>query len=230
MPFFSKTPPPDSSASTNTIMPQNITSQPADRVCALTPADSSSALDTLVEAFHRDPGAVHMFPDSARRRVGMREVFAFGLNYGRRFGCVDVLNQGRAVALWIPPEFSPPSWRRLLRSGFVATALRLGRSAIRVIRFSCFMESRRLQMMRAPHWYLFCIGVHPNQRGRGLGAGLLQHGLARAQITGAPCYLETVNADNVPFYRAHGFHELGRREFLPSGPVIWSLATTNAAA
>lgn len=211
-------------------MPQTTASHPAATVRALTPADSSLALDTLVEAFHQDPGAVYMFPDSARRRVGMREVFAYGLNYGRRFGCMDVLNQGRAVALWIPPEFSPPSWRRVLRSGFVATAFRLGRSAMRVTRFSRFMESHRLQTMRVPHWYLFCIGVHPDQQGRGLGAALLQHGLARARATGAPCYLETVNADNVPFYRAHGFRELGRHEFFPSGPVIWSLATANAEA
>ncbi|MCW5551425.1 MAG: GNAT family N-acetyltransferase [Verrucomicrobiae bacterium] len=211
-------------------MLQTVPSPPVATVSALTPADSPSALDTLVKAFHKDPGAVHMFPDSAQRCAGIREVFAFGLNYARRFGCVDLLNQGRAVAMWIPPEYSPPSWRRSFKSGLVATAFRLGRSAMRVIRFSRFMESRRVRVMRAPHWYLFCIGVHPDQQGRGLGAALLQHGLARARTTGAPCYLETVNAGNVPFYRAHGFHELGRHEFSHCGPVIWSLATANLAA
>ena len=50
---------------------------------------------------------------------------------------------------------------------------------------------------------------------------LLEHGLRRADATGHPCYLETFEERNVPFYLRHGF-DLVVDEATPApGLHIW---------
>ena len=61
------------------------------------------------------------------------------------------------------------------------------------------------QAVLEPHWYLRLLGVDPAQQGGGLGGVLLQHGLRRANAEGTPCYLETFNESNQPFYAHHRF-------------------------
>lgn len=39
----------------------------------------------------------------------------------------------------------------------------------------------------------------------GIGGSLVRAGLERADADGLPCYLETVNPKNVPFYQKLGF-------------------------
>ena len=56
-----------------------------------------------------------------------------------------------------------------------------------------------------PHWYLRLLGVDSGLQGRGLGGLILAYGLARADESGHPCFLETFAERNVPFYLRHGF-------------------------
>jgi GNAT superfamily N-acetyltransferase len=57
----------------------------------------------------------------------------------------------------------------------------------------------------APHWYLPLIGVDPSRQGQGLGVAMLQAMFARIDGEGLPCYLETFQPTNVPFYQRNGF-------------------------
>ena len=65
--------------------------------------------------------------------------------------------------------------------------------------------------MSQPHWYLWGLGVEPSSPHQGLGGLLIQPMpiLARAGRDGLPCYLETTNEVNVPFYQKHGFSVVG---------------------
>jgi len=70
-----------------------------------------------------------------------------------------------------------------------------------------------------PHWYLAVLGVRREARGPGLGSALLTPGLARADVEGLPCYLESSNPRNVSLYERHGF-EVTAEHWLPDGPVL----------
>ncbi len=182
------------------------------------------AQETLVQAFADDPVAVHLFPDPSKRPAGMAHIFRIALRYGTRHGQVDVIQPAGAVAIWIRPEFARPSWTRLVRAGYLATPFSVGWSATRrMLRFERFIEACRLGALNVPHWYLFSIGVRPDQQGQGFGAALLRHGLKRAQAAGVPCYLETANARNLPFYQKHGFHVVAQKLPPDAGPGIWNL-------
>jgi GNAT superfamily N-acetyltransferase len=74
-----------------------------------------------------------------------------------------------------------------------------------------------------PHMYLFAIGVHPDQQGRGLGGQLLAHGHQR--LDGVPAYLEATSVDSRRLYTRHGYHDLGEIR-LPDGPTMWRMWNT----
>ena len=57
---------------------------------------------------------------------------------------------------------------------------------------------------REAHWYLPQIGVEPNAQGRGVGAELMRHALARCDRERALAYLEASKPQNIPFYRRYG--------------------------
>ena len=193
-------------------------------ITTVSEANLLPAQETLVQAFADDPLPAHLIPDASNRPAGMAHIFQMALRYGIRHGQVDVIQPAGAVAIWIRPEYATPSWTRLVRAGYLTTPFSVGWSATRrMLRFEHFIESCRMRTLAPPHWYLFSIGVRPGQQGQGLGAALLRHGLKRAQATSVPCYLETANARNLPFYQKHGFHVLAQKLPPDAGPGIWSL-------
>ncbi len=123
-----------------------------------------------------------------------------------------------ALTLWLPPGAFPWSTRRKLRA-----APRLLRTAAASPRsFPAFMRlgaSTEQNHPREPHWYLQAVGVHPRAQRQGWGSRALEAGLERADTHRLPCYLETSDPDNEPFYRRLGFTVVAPRlEHLPAGP------------
>ena len=193
-------------------------------ITTVSEANLLPAQETLVQAFADDPVAAHLFPDASKRAAGMAHIFRIALRYGQKHGQVDLIQPAGAVAIWMRPEHATPSWARLVRAGYLTTPFAVGWSATRrMLRFERFIEACRLRTLDNPHWYLFSIGVRPDQQGQGLGATLLRHGLQRAQATGVPCYLETANARNLLFYQKHGFRVASAKRLPTDGPGVWSL-------
>jgi ribosomal protein S18 acetylase RimI-like enzyme len=73
------------------------------------------------------------------------------------------------------------------------------------------------------HWYLWGLGVEPSRQGQGIGGMLIQPVLARADASGLPCYLETMNEKNVPFYEKHGFKIVSDAEVPRHGLRVWAM-------
>jgi GNAT superfamily N-acetyltransferase len=76
--------------------------------------------------------------------------------------------------------------------------------------------------MPEPHDYLFILGVEPEQHGRGLGGALLTALLAD-RTPGLPCYLETFNPLNVPFYERRGFRVAGEGVVPGTAIRLWGM-------
>ncbi|MEV6579927.1 GNAT family N-acetyltransferase [Streptomyces sp. NPDC051582] len=74
-----------------------------------------------------------------------------------------------------------------------------------------------------PHWYLAVIGADPAAQGQGHGAALLRSGLAKADETGLPVYLESSKPANLPFYEHFGFTVLGEVRLPGGGPALWPM-------
>src|SRR5260221_95631 len=66
-------------------------------------------------------------------------------------------------------------------------------------------------------------GVDPPYQGQSIGGMLIQPVLARADAEGLPCYLETENPRNVPFYQKHGFKVMSEDEVTNCRLHVWSM-------
>ena len=106
-----------------------------------------------------------------------------------------------AVSLVLPPRAYPlPVWMDLV------IVARLFRSAPRrILRFGRVDMLMRKRHAREPHFYLWALGVEPDQQGRGHGSALLHALDARADAAGAACYLETDKSSSVRLYQKHAY-------------------------
>lgn len=193
---------------------------------AVAPLDRSmldAVSDTLVTAFMDDSMFGWVFPDPAARLRGLRRLNRVPLEYGLRYGYVRQSDEGGCVAIWIPPGL-PMSPGRMVRCGMLAVPLRTGLGPL--ARFggaNGVMDKIHKRHMSGPHWELLIVGVDPALQGRGRGSALVRDGLARADESGLPCYLNTNTPANVPFYERLGFSVLEEATLGKDGPAAWAM-------
>jgi ribosomal protein S18 acetylase RimI-like enzyme len=190
--------------------------RPADR------GDVGALADLLARTFDDDPPFRWALPDDGSRPVRLRRLFALVLRTeGLPQGAVDAAwdeETGRVAgaAIWFPPGTWPQPVLRQLVSlpGYVrALGGRFGPA-------SNLAGALARVHPRAPHWYLYAIGVDPAHQGRGVGSALLRSRLARVDTERAAAYLECSKPANVPLYEHFGFQP-GAVPALPDGaPVL----------
>ncbi len=164
-----------------------------------------------------------VFPDPATRGRGLRRLQRVPLEYGLRFGYVRQSDEGRCVAIWVPPGVPMSPWR-MVRSGMLAVPLRTGLGPL--ARFGGaggVMDKIHKRHMRGPHWELLIVAVDPALQGQGRGSALVRDGLARADAAGLPCYLNTNTPANLPLYERLGFTVLEQATLGKDGPPAWAM-------
>ena len=104
-----------------------------------------------------------------------------------------------------------------------ATPLPPGLPPWRLVRDGLHVE-RRIHALHPDeaHLYIYVLGVHPAQHGRGLGGALLRHAGALADAAGVPSHLETANPVNLGLYRHFGF-EVKTEVTSHGGPPLWTM-------
>ena len=121
-----------------------------------------------------------------------------------RYGVAEAVKlNGRVVSVSLsfgPGAFPPPFFATILQA---KGPLRAG--ARRALRFARVDQQMRKRHPHDPHWYLWFLGVEPEQQGKGLGSQLLRALSSRAEADRVPCYLETDKPSSVKLYEGHGY-------------------------
>ena len=120
--------------------------------------------------------------------------------------------------MWAPPQHWQSTAREFLAMA-PAMLRALGRDVLRGKAVDDAMQGRH---PAEPHWYLGIIGSDPDVRGDSYGAVLMGSRLSRCDRECAPAYLESSNADNVPYYQRFGFTVTGEI-VVPDGPTLWQM-------
>ena len=167
-----------------------------------TGAEIPAAVEVLARAFYADPVWGWAFPDPERRLEQHRAVWELVAKAALSYESAWVSGDCAAVALWIPPgkpELLPEDGGRL--EGLLLELL--GDGAGRVL--ETFKRFEDAHPEAEPHYYLSLLATNPDQRGRGLGMGLLAATLEQIDAEGAPAFLESSNPVNTPRYEKLGF-------------------------
>ena len=172
--------------------------RPPTEIRSATPDEMPQAVAAIVAAFITDPLARFVCPaphDYLRAMPLATRAFAGGsFEHGTAYVSADFCG----TALWLPPGVHPDG----------AALERVFRDAAcpeRLDDVLATFEKMGQSHPDDPHWYLPLIGVEPNAQGRGLGAELMQHAVARCDRDGALAYLESSNPRNISLYLRFGF-------------------------
>lgn len=178
----------------------------------------------LARAFFDDPLTTLLLPKAATRAELLPWYFSALARYGALFGELQTTPEPlTGAAIWVRPGHEVTA-EAVRQAGLSAAPLVLG--AARWARFTRVVE--HLQELRArhaarPHWYLVAVGVEPARQRRGIGRGLVEPVLARADAEGHACYLETFVRGNVAYYERLGFRLLAEAVEPSSALAIWVL-------
>jgi len=190
----------------------------------LTGQQLPQATAMLGRAFYQDQLSVYVYPDEAERTRRLPLVFNISLHYTLRYGEITTTPEVTGTACWLPPGNTTVSTWQLLRIGALQTSLQMGLPALRrLTNAEDSMQSTHRRCIAGPHWYLWVLGVDPEHQGQGIGSTLLRAGIERADTSGLPCYLETMNPDNVPLYEKFGFAIASEGNIPGSNVCMWGM-------
>jgi predicted GNAT family N-acyltransferase len=186
-------------------------------------SDIRQLADVLGRAFYEDPVTTWMLPDPAARKAKLHRLFGALTRYHHLAGGgVEVAERDGAMgaaALWDPPG----RWQHKRREELLAMPRLLwtfGGLTRRGVELTNLMKKAHPE---EPHWYLAVIGSDPDVRGKGFGHALMRSRLDRCDAEYAPAYLESSNADNVPYYSRFGFEVTGEIVLPDGGPTLWPM-------
>lgn len=175
-------------------------------IVPLDPSRRSEAAELLADAFFDDPLSQYIIPDESKRRHGITRMMARCLHYGMLYGHVETTEEMEGLAVWIKPKYMDFNFIRTVRSGLIFVSWLLGRSAMqRFSKANKVADRLHAKYAAESHWYLFVLAAKSGCQRRGVGTALMQHGLARIDAEGLPCYLETNTEKNVGYYLGQGF-------------------------
>ena len=176
--------------------------RPSTRIRSATTDEMPRAVAAIVAAFIADPTARFAWPSPHDYLLTMplatREFAGSCFKHGTAYVSEDFCG----AALWLPPGVEPNG--ESLEKMFRDTVKREHLDDLLAT-----FEKMEQSHPREAHWYLPQIGVDPNAQGKGIGAALMRHALARCDQEQALAYLEASKPQNIPFYQRHGFEVIG---------------------
>jgi len=201
------------------------------KVVNLSESQIEDAGRALALAFQSDPLQTYVLPDSRERTERSPAHFAALLRYGHLFGEVFTTHGAPVgAAVCLPPDGWEVTPERAARAGLDQLPALMGAEAVK--RFDhvlAFLEPFHRRDVPPKHWYVMVVGVIPARHGQGLGRALLRPVLDRADAEGLPCYLETAQPGNVPFYQKLGFGVIADMVEPRSGLRLWTFRRTMRA-
>ncbi len=173
-------------------------------------------------AFFNDPLYEYIFPDAATREILAAWELGNIAEYGIRFGEVYATSTLSGCAIWLPPGETDFTEVRMGEVGMLNSPAYFGaESEERLTAFMTESEECHRRVAPHPHWYLVLLGVDPARQGEGIGSALLAAGLAKADASRFPVYLETASPHNVPFYQRRGFEVRLEASLSEGGTHLW---------
>src|SRR5262245_30048037 len=166
----------------------------------LEPSQVDGLATILGRAYYEEPHIRYILRDEQTRRRLLPDLFRLAIQATQLNGEIHTTDSLDGGALWIGPG-SGLAIGRSMRSGF-SSSLQLGWATLRrCITLGLHLDEIHQRLIKGPHWYLLALGVKPSVDRESVRATLVEPLLARADSRGLPCYVETFNEKDLPFYK-----------------------------
>ena len=196
-----------------------------DDIVRLNRSHLKRATEVLTSAFWEHPPLQYYFPDGAEREGIAPYLWSLLVLTGMRYGEVHATSQDlEGIAVWLPSDNYPITLWRLLRSVPPSEILGVGRyGGSRMRGLGQYIDAVHGRLVPFEHWFLQAIGVHPQFQRRGYASKLLRPMLARIDEEGLPCYLETLEGQNVRLYEHFGFKVIEESNVPNTSLTNWAM-------
>jgi len=191
----------------------------------LNKSNAISAVEVLIRAFWNHPPLAYYFPDEAERERLAPYFFALSVFNGIQYGEVYATSQDlEGIAVWLPSDNYPVTLWRLLRSVPLSEIFGFGRyGGGRMRGLGNYIDEVHGRLAPFKHWFLQAIGVDPQFQGRGCASKLLRPMLSRIDEENLPCYLETLETQNVRLYEHFGFKVIEESSVPGTSLTNWAM-------
>ncbi len=177
----------------------------------------------LTRAFYNNPGVTYVLPDPRVRRSVLSWFFtSVALRTSRLCGEIYTTVNADGGALWISPGANL-TIGHAIRAEISSLPQKLDRSTLaRWISVNTLLDSTRHHLAGKLHWYLIALGTEPSTD-RAVRRALMAPVLTTADWDFRPCYVETFDDGDLPFYQECGFQIAGAGQIPKGGPSFWTL-------
>ena len=180
--------------------------------------DKPAIVSTLSDAFFNEPAFSFIVPDATARKRALEKAFRIIVDEDHKIGSIMMTSGAEAATAWRTPGLVRDSQWDAIRTGLpylLAFGTAIGRASLvaKLIKSHLPVEE---------YWYLHYAGCHSSHRSKGFGGAAIRAGLEQADAARCKAYLETADENNIPIYRALGFHIMHSWQ-VPDGPQFWGM-------
>jgi ribosomal protein S18 acetylase RimI-like enzyme len=164
--------------------------------------DKTLVIDILSKSFDDNKSVNYIIIQDRKRKQRLKKLMSYSFDLCYRYGKVFISNDRKACALIILPEKK----KTTLYSIYLDLNLIFCCIGLRNIKKVMNRESKIKQLkLKGNIYYLWFIGVYPNEQHKGIGTNLLNELIKDANIEHQTICLETSTLKNIPWYQQFGF-------------------------
>lgn len=169
--------------------------------------DIDKASHVLGQSFIDYPIFKYILPDREIRRNNNHHFFNFLIRMAMSDGeVIAPSNNIEGVSIWVNPPKGKADISKPIKAGIVHLLLHVDIGAfVRFNEIGSIKRKARSRIITAPYYLLDVIGVDPKHQQRGYAQLMINSQLCEYDKRSIPCYLETSDPRNIPFYQQFGF-------------------------
>jgi predicted N-acetyltransferase YhbS len=164
--------------------------------------DKNLIVNILASSFDKNKSVNYIIKQDGKRAQRIKRLMEYSFEMCYSFGDVYLSDDKKACALILLPDKKKTNFKSvLLDVKLIITCVGLSKLFKVLNRESKIKEFQTKGLM----YYLWFIGVDPNEQNKGIGSALIQEIITEGRSMQRPVCLETSTLKNIPWYEKFGF-------------------------
>jgi hypothetical protein len=165
-------------------------------------SDKSKIVNILTGAFAGNKSVNYIIKQDKNKRQRIRKLMEYSFDTCFLFGKVFLSDDKTACALILFPDLKKTTWKSVMLNINLMFSSTGARNIFKTIKREAKIKDIHPEGLI---YYLWFIGVDPNEQHKGTGSRLLQEIIQDGLSSNRKICLETSTLKNIPWYQQYGF-------------------------